>query len=77
MTLIEAHLRGSHGLNVVAIRKEADGEYEYFSPEYQLQPNDILLIVGPEENIYSFTGEMAAPRVAGLAKIFKSFFGWE
>jgi len=75
MTLIEAQLRNNYGLNVVAIRKEVDGEYEFFSPEYKLNPNDILLVVGAEENISSFSGQRAISRNAGLSKIFKSFFG--
>jgi len=75
MTLIEADLRRTQGLNVVAIRKEADGEYEFFSPEYRLQPNDLLLVVGGEENIYRFSGQRTGQRGAGLSKIFKNLFG--
>jgi trk system potassium uptake protein TrkA len=74
MTLIEAHLRRTHGLNVIAIRKEADGEYEFFSPEYRLKYNDILLVVGPEDSIYEFSGERGGQRSAGLSKIFKNLF---
>ena len=74
MTLIEAHLRKAHGLNVVAIRKEEDGEYEFFSPEYRLNLNDVLLVVGPEENVYAFSGEPAVQRSPGLAKIFRNLF---
>ncbi|MBN1685536.1 MAG: TrkA family potassium uptake protein [Spirochaetales bacterium] len=75
MTLIEAHLRRTHGLNVVAIRKDADGEYEFFSPEYRLEPNDVLLVVGAEDNIYNFSGQRAVQRGSSLVKIFKNLLG--
>ncbi len=75
MTLIEADLRRTQGLNVVAIRKGADGEYEFFSPEYKLQPNDILLVVGEEDNLYSFSGQRTAQRGKVLSKIFRNLLG--
>ncbi len=76
MTLIEANLRRTHGLNVVAIRNESgQGEYKFFSPEYRLQPKDILLVVGSEENIYGFSGQKTVKRTAGISKIFKNLFG--
>ena len=75
MTLIEADLRRTQGLNVVAIRKGADGEYEFFSPEYKLQPNDILLVVGEEDNLYSFSGQRTVQRGTVLSKIFRNLLG--
>ncbi|MEW5818526.1 MAG: TrkA family potassium uptake protein, partial [Spirochaetota bacterium] len=49
MSLIEADLRKTKQLNVIAIRKEDDSEYRLFTPEYQLKPNDFLLVSGKEE----------------------------
>ena len=74
MSLIETRLRETHGLNVVAIRKEDDGGYEFFTPEYRLNPKDILLIVGSEEKVYDFSGRRAGQRSAGIAGIFKNLF---
>lgn len=74
MTLIEANLRRTQGINVVAIRTDGGGEYEFFTPEYRLNPNDILLVVGPEENILSFSGEKQIVRRKPLSSLFRGLF---
>ena len=74
MTLVEAQLRITYGINVVAIRNEIEGEYEFFTPEHKLHENDILLVVGLEENVNNFSGEQVAQRKNGLTKIFKNLF---
>ena len=74
MTLIEANLRRTHGLNVIAIRDGIEGEYEFFSPEYRLQPNDVLLVVGAEANIIRFSGDKATHAHPGLSRLFRNMF---
>jgi trk system potassium uptake protein len=76
-SLIEADIRRSMGINIVAVRHGAEYDYEFFDPEYRMMEGDILLAVGPEEKIALFSG---APRgklspgkkKAGILSIFRS-----
>ncbi len=75
MTLIEAHIRKKHELNVVAIRPEESSEYEFFSPDYRLDERDVLLVVGPEEKIFAFSGDVSPRRKGGaIGTMFRSLF---
>jgi trk system potassium uptake protein len=69
-TLIDANLRQSFGLNVVAIRS-IDSEYEFFTPDYPLSASDVLLVVGKEEHVASFSGGLLPSRKKGLSALFK------
>lgn len=53
-TLIELNLRQEHELNVIAVSKEHGEDYNFFSPDYILQEDDIFLIAGTEENLSEF-----------------------
>lgn len=75
MSLIEADFRKKHGLNVVAIKEEEDGEYRFFDPAHKLQNNDVFLVVGSEERIASFTGNTQSSRRRGIGQLFKHLFG--
>lgn len=74
ITLVEADLRKTSGLNVIAIRKENSEDYEFSSPEYKLQDDDVLLIVGSEEDIEKFSGQKPLSKRRGLSTIFKDLF---
>lgn len=56
LSLVEANLRQRHGINVVAVRLEGSQEYRYFDSAYRLSAVDVLLIVGTEDNVISFSG---------------------
>jgi trk system potassium uptake protein TrkA len=56
-TMIEANLRQRHGINVIAIRSEGTQDYRYFSADYRLQEDDILLVAGKESEIIALSGE--------------------
>lgn len=73
-TLIEADLRKTRNLNVIAIRKEEDGEYEFFSPDYRLKLNDVFLVAGKEEDIFKLSGNKLMSKKMGLTNIFKRLF---
>lgn len=75
MTLIEANFRQAKGVNVVAIRKEGDYDYEYFDAKYRLAQDDVLLCAGPEKNITVFTGARIAPRGNPVTDMLKGIFG--
>ncbi len=74
-SLIEANIRATRGINVVAIRNEEAGDsFNFFSPEVRLQIGDILLVVGKEQNVTAF-GEADLPeRKKGFGNFFKSIF---
>lgn len=74
-TLIEADLRRTAQLNVIAIRKEEESDYEFFSPDYRLQDDDIFLIVGNEKNVASFSGTDAPVRKSNIGGFFKTLLG--
>jgi trk system potassium uptake protein TrkA len=74
-TLTEMEIRRARGINVVAFRRAGKGDYQFFIPEYRLQEDDILLIVGREEDVSSFTGKDVSERKRGVADFFRQFFG--
>ena len=74
-TLMEMEIRRSKGINVVAFRRGGTGNYQFFIPEYRLQEDDILLILGKEEDVSSFTGKDITERKRGVAGFFRQFFG--
>ena len=73
-TLMETDIRRAKGINVVAFRKGGQGEYQFFVPEYRLQKEDVLLIVGRDEDVSAFTGKELGDRRRGMAELFRRFF---
>ncbi|CEM61068.1 TrkA family potassium uptake protein [Treponema phagedenis] len=73
-TLLETNLRKTHGINVVAIRKQ-DTENFYFinDPNYPFEANDILLVAGSEEDIFTFSQDKP-DRGKKLAEVFRNLF---
>lgn len=74
-TLMETDVRRTRGINVVAFRKGGQGEYQFFVPEYRLQAEDVLLIVGREEDVSEFTGKKVNEKRKGVADLFRQLFG--
>jgi len=74
LTLIQADLRRSFNLNVIAVRKEDGDDYRFFSPDHQLEPNDVFLIAGREEDLSRFSGVQMAQRKRGISRLLKNFF---
>ncbi len=74
LTLIQADLRRGVGLNVIAIRKEDSENYRFFTPEHQLEPNDVFLVAGREEELAKFSGTKFAPKKRKMSRLLKSFF---
>jgi len=77
-TIIEAVLRGKNGINVVAIRSENTTAYRSFERDYLLADNDLLLVVGNENDVFAFSGVPLAPtqkqKTSSLAAILKTVF---
>lgn len=70
MSLIEANLRQRHDINVIAIRSEGGSEYRYFSADYKLSAEDILLVAGKERDVISFSGVESRGERRAIADIF-------
>lgn len=73
-TLIQADLRRTFGLNVIAIRKEDGEEYSFFTPEYQLESNDVFLVAGREEDLAKFSGSRVAAKKRTVSRLLKNLF---
>ncbi|MCG8451737.1 MAG: TrkA family potassium uptake protein [Spirochaetales bacterium] len=74
-TLLESEVRRNKGINVVAFRRGGQGNYQFFKPEYRLQIDDMLLIVGREEDVTAFTGRDLADKKRGVSDVFRRLFG--
>jgi trk system potassium uptake protein TrkA len=61
-SLIELDLRKKYSLNVIAYRKQDREEYAFYSPDYRLQADDLLLVGGGQEAIARFPGGPAQRR---------------
>jgi trk system potassium uptake protein TrkA len=72
-SLIEANLRQTHRLNVIALRMAPDAEFTYFHPDYHLQADDVMLVAAKEEDLASFARE-EAPGKAGIPGVFSRLF---
>lgn len=73
-TLEDSDIRKKLGVNAVARRASEGGEFQFLTPDEVLNREDILLIVGSEEAIESFTGSTLSLRKKGLVDLFKKFF---
>lgn len=74
-TLLDANLRKTFGLNVVAMRKEESGDFFFISdPAYSFEENDILLVAGSEENINTFSRNPERTGNKEFGKFFKNLF---
>lgn len=76
-TLVEADLRQRYGLNIIAVRKEGVGEYEFVAPSYRIAESDVLLTAGTEENLAELPGSAAQIRdeKPDLSKVWRRLFG--
>lgn len=74
-TLLDANLRKSFGLNVVAMRKASSGGFFFINdPSYVFTEDDILLVAGGEANINRFSQITERAERKGLGGLFRSLF---
>lgn len=74
-TLLEANLRKTYGLNVVAMRGIESDKFAFISdPSYAFKDTDILLVAGSEERINAFSREGERVGKRGIATVFKNLF---
>lgn len=74
-TLVEADLRRRYSINIIAIRKDVQGEFEFVLPDHRLEPDDILLIVGRDHELTRFSGITPAVKRERSGFLFRSVFG--
>lgn len=74
-SIADTDIRRSRGINVTAFRKAEGEDYRFADPDYRLQENDVLIIVGEEENILRFAGLPSAPERRGAGRLFRRLFG--
>ncbi len=74
-TLLEANLRKTFGLNVVAMRTVESDKFAFISdPSYMFKESDVLLVAGSEESINSFSREEETVGKRGFGAVFKNLF---
>lgn len=59
-SLVEADLRKSYSVNVIAVRSRGHDEYDFVSPVYQIEAGDVFLAAGKEEDIANMPGSAGA-----------------
>ncbi len=73
-TLIEADLRKTLNLNVIAVREGQEQDFLFRKAEYRIQPGDILLLAGSQDNIHSFAGTQRNESPEGLKQFYRRLF---
>ncbi len=72
-TLVEADLRRTRNVNVVAIRKKDAEDLAWPDPAYRFGEDDSLLVAGTEDAVLELSGLSAPSRRRGVMDII---FGW-
>lgn len=74
-TLLEANLRRTYGLNVVAMKQNETEELFFINdPSYVFKATDILLVVGSEESIGRFSQAPVQEARMPLIEAFRNLF---
>jgi trk system potassium uptake protein TrkA len=73
-SLVEVDMRRQYHINVIAYRKLTGEDYFFYTPEYRLQADDVLLVGGSEEDIARFTEEKMPSVGKGFLGVFRRFF---
>lgn len=74
-TLLEFDVRQQHGINVAALRRGGQEDYQFFNPEYRFQESDVLLVIGREDDVLQFSQKTSSRKRRGIHSLFTWFFG--
>ncbi|HUX49639.1 MAG TPA: TrkA family potassium uptake protein [Spirochaetia bacterium] len=75
-SLIEADLRKNNRVNAIAVSRTGSEEYEFVSPTYIFNEEDILLVVGREEDIGTFSStSLAKAGSRDIVSVVRRFLG--
>jgi trk system potassium uptake protein TrkA len=75
LTLVQANFRQKFGVNVIAMRKENNQDYKYFTPEYKLQSDDVILVAGKSEEVVAFTAAEQRGKKRAMTEFLRGIFG--
>ena len=75
-TLVEADLRGRYRLNVIAARPAHYGEYVFVDASYVIRSDEMVLVVGSEEDVAQLSGQEVKKQGDGMLPGIKKAFGW-
>jgi len=77
-TVIDADLRRKYNINVIAVRDAGASEHHNFDGSYRFRQQDLLLVVGKEQDVFLFSGisNFSGKRsnTSFFATAFKTFF---
>lgn len=73
-TLLEAGLRKELGINAVAVRKPDSETFEFIEPSYCFAADDILLLAGSEDHIFSFSHHKTDLQKKKRTGLFRTLF---
>lgn len=67
-------VRHVYGINIIAYREEKGGEYHFYRSEHEFASDEILLVVGSEEDLIKFTDREIPTASRNLPSILKRLF---
>jgi len=77
-TVIDADLRRKYNINVIAVRDAGASEHHNFDGSYRFRQQDLMLVVGKEQDVFLFSGisNFSGKRsnTSFFASAFKTFF---
>lgn len=77
-TVIEADLRRKHNINIIAVRDAGAVEHHNFDGNYKFHQQDLLLVVGKEQDVFLFSGisnlSGQKSKTSFFASVFKTVF---
>jgi len=74
-TLLETDIRQAKGINVLAFRRSGRKDYQIPNAEYRFQKEDVLLVIGREDDTALFTGKEPGDRKRNISDLLHHFFG--
>lgn len=75
-SLLESNLRSEYRLNVIAARPAHYGQYNFVDAGYTIRADEMVLVVGSEEDIAALSGHEEKGGGAGVFKGMQRAFGW-
>ena len=70
-TIIDADVRTTYGLNVIAVKPSGVGDFVFIAPDYEFRESDTFLVVGTTDNVARLSERAQKPH---SGKLFRHFF---
>ncbi len=75
-TLADSDLRRRYRLNVIAARPAHYGQYSFVEAGYVIRPDEMVLVVGAEEDVATFSGHELREDRGALVNGVRKALGW-